>query len=59
VLIAGPQTDYGSTMVQWMRHRRPKHRGGVFMEAERPSSSYVVDVRVFGVRGAMTDINKM
>ncbi|KIW02051.1 uncharacterized protein PV09_06552 [Verruconis gallopava] len=39
-----PQTDYGSTMVQWMRHRRPKYRGGAYMEAERPSSSYIVDM---------------
>lgn len=41
----GPVTDYGSSMVQWMRHRQPRYKGGVKMEIERPSSSYVVDVR--------------
>ena len=40
----GPVTDYGSGMVQWMRHRQPKYKGGVRMEVERPSPSYVVDV---------------
>ncbi|MCJ1473230.1 pre-mRNA cleavage and polyadenylation factor (CPF) complex subunit [Lambiella insularis] len=39
-----PVTDYGSTMVQWMRHRRPRHRGGVALEAERPSPSYIVNM---------------
>ena len=41
----GPVTDYGSSMLQWMRHRRPRYRGGVVMEVERPSPSYIVDVR--------------
>lgn len=31
-------------MVQWMRHRRPHYKGGVALEAERPSPSYIVDV---------------
>ena len=31
-------------MVQWMRNRQPRFRGGVTMEMERPSSSYVIDV---------------
>ncbi|MCJ1319966.1 pre-mRNA cleavage and polyadenylation factor (CPF) complex subunit [Xylographa vitiligo] len=39
-----PVTDYGSTMVQWMRHRRPRYKGGFILEAERPSASYVVDM---------------
>ena len=43
--ILGNVTDYGSTMVQWMRNRRPQHRGGPTIEAERPSASYIVDVR--------------
>ncbi|KAL2848830.1 WD repeat protein [Aspergillus pseudoustus] len=47
--IAGPRrprlvTDYGSSMVQWMRHRRPKYKGGHCMEIERPSASYTVDM---------------
>ena len=31
-------------MVQWMRHRRPRYKGGFMLEAERPSASYIVDV---------------
>lgn len=41
----GPITDYGVSMVQWMRHRQPRYKGGVKMEVERPSPSYVIDVR--------------
>ncbi|OJJ50516.1 hypothetical protein ASPZODRAFT_155656 [Penicilliopsis zonata CBS 506.65] len=46
---AGPRrarlvTDYGSSLVQWMRTRRPRYQGGHRMEAERPSASYVVDM---------------
>ncbi|KAJ5888732.1 hypothetical protein N7495_008773 [Penicillium taxi] len=37
-------TDYGSSMVQWMRNRRPQYRGGNRMEVERPSPSFAVDV---------------
>ncbi len=40
----GPVTDYGSSMVQWMRNRQPRYMGGVRMEVERPNPSYVVDV---------------
>lgn len=40
----GPITDYGSTMVNWMRHRGPRHRGRPMMEMERPSPSYIIDV---------------
>lgn len=40
----GPVTDYGSSMVQWKRNRKPRYRGGAMMEMERPSSSYVIDV---------------
>lgn len=40
----GPVTDYGSSVVQWMRHRQPRYKGGVMMELERPSASYVIDV---------------
>jgi len=42
--LKGPVTDYGSSMVQWMRHRQPRYKGGVRMEMERPSPSYIVDV---------------
>lgn len=34
-------TDYGSTMVQWMRHRK---RNGDRLEQERPSISFIVDM---------------
>lgn len=37
-------TDYGSSLVQWMRTRKPRYKGGHGMEVERPSASYVVDV---------------
>lgn len=47
--IAGPRrprlvTDYGSSLVQWVRTRRPQYEGGHRMEAERPSASYIVDM---------------
>ena len=42
--ITGLVTDYGSSLVQWMRTRRPRYKGGHRMEIERPSASYVVDV---------------
>ena len=41
---SGPVTDYTSSMVQWMRHRQPRYKGGGRMEMERPSPSYIVDV---------------
>ena len=41
----GPVTDYTSSMVQWMRHRQPRYKGGPRLEMERPSPSYIVDVR--------------
>ncbi|PKY02775.1 WD40 repeat-like protein [Aspergillus campestris IBT 28561] len=47
--IVGPRrprlvTDYGSSMVQWMRNRRPLYKGGNRMEVERPSASYIIDM---------------
>ncbi|KAJ9608307.1 pre-mRNA cleavage and polyadenylation factor (CPF) complex subunit [Cladophialophora chaetospira] len=39
-----PITDYGSSMVQWMSHRKPAWKGPSQYEQERPSQSYVVDV---------------
>ncbi|GFF28780.1 polyadenylation factor subunit 2 [Aspergillus udagawae] len=47
--IVGPRrprlvTDYGSSLVQWMRTRQPRYKGGHRMETERPSASYVVDM---------------
>ena len=41
----GNVTDYGSSMVQWIRNRRPRYKGGPILETERPSPSYIVDVR--------------
>ena len=43
-LETGPVTDYTSSMVQWMRRRQPRYKGGGRMEMERPSPSYIVDV---------------
>jgi len=40
----GPVTDYGSTVVHWMRNRQPRFKGGYQGEMERPSPSYIVDV---------------
>ncbi|TVY40255.1 Polyadenylation factor subunit [Lachnellula subtilissima] len=37
-------TDYGSTMVHWMRNRQPRYKGGYQGELERPSPSYIVDM---------------
>ncbi|EER24086.1 pre-mRNA cleavage and polyadenylation factor (CPF) complex subunit [Coccidioides posadasii str. Silveira] len=39
-----PVTDYGSSLVQWMRVRQPKYKGGHRLEWERPSASYTVDM---------------
>ncbi|OCK76530.1 WD40 repeat-like protein [Lepidopterella palustris CBS 459.81] len=43
-MYQGPVTDYGSTMVQWMRNRRPRYKGASPQEMERPSASYIVDM---------------
>ncbi|KAJ4292287.1 pre-mRNA cleavage and polyadenylation factor (CPF) complex subunit [Collariella sp. IMI 366227] len=40
----GPVTDYGATIVHWMRHRQPRYRGSYAGETERPSNSYIVDM---------------
>lgn len=40
----GPVTDYGATIVHWMRHRQPRYKGSFVGETERPSNSYIVDV---------------
>ncbi|KAJ5988486.1 hypothetical protein N7481_003696 [Penicillium waksmanii] len=37
-------TDYGSSMVQWMRTRRPRYQGEHRLEVERPSPSFTVDM---------------
>ncbi|TAQ90913.1 hypothetical protein B7494_g762 [Chlorociboria aeruginascens] len=39
-----PVTDYGSTMVHWMRNRQPKYKGTLQGEMERPSPSYIIDM---------------
>ncbi|EEH37108.2 polyadenylation factor subunit 2 [Paracoccidioides lutzii Pb01] len=39
-----PVTDYGSSMVQWMRVRQPRYKGSHKLERERPSASYTVDM---------------
>lgn len=44
VASTGPVTDYGSTMVHWMRYRQPRYKGGYQGEVERPSPSYIIDV---------------
>ena len=38
-----PVTDYGSSLVHWMSHRKPRYKGIQHYEQERPSPSYVVD----------------
>ncbi|KAL8913089.1 MAG: hypothetical protein Q9171_002069 [Xanthocarpia ochracea] len=37
-------TDYGSSMVQWMRNRQPRYKGSPRVELERPSPSYIADM---------------
>ncbi|KAL8721535.1 MAG: hypothetical protein Q9225_001789 [Loekoesia sp. 1 TL-2023] len=37
-------TDYGSSMVQWMRSRQPRYKAASKVEFERPSASYIVDM---------------
>ncbi|KAK0709117.1 WD40-repeat-containing domain protein [Lasiosphaeria miniovina] len=44
LLWKGPVTDYGSTIVHWMRHREPRYKGSYQGELERPSPSYMVDM---------------
>ena len=44
MIIEGPVTDYGSTMVHWIRNRRPRYKGSFQGEMERPSPSYIIDV---------------
>ncbi|KAK3322269.1 WD40-repeat-containing domain protein [Apodospora peruviana] len=39
-----PVTDYGATVVNWMRHRQPRYKGSYAGESERPSVSYIVDM---------------
>ncbi|KAK2811380.1 pre-mRNA cleavage and polyadenylation factor (CPF) complex subunit [Emmonsiellopsis sp. PD_5] len=39
-----PVTDYGSSMVQWMRVRQPRYKRSHRLERERPSASYTVDM---------------
>lgn len=41
----GNTTDVGSTYVRWFDRRRPKYQGTRGFEAERPSQSYVINVR--------------
>lgn len=41
-----PVTDYGSTLVHWMRNRKPRYKGVMQGELERPSASYIIDVRL-------------
>ena len=42
--LKGAITDYGPSMVQWMRNRQPRYKGGARIEMERPSPSYIIDV---------------
>lgn len=39
-----PVTDYGATVVHWMRNWQPRYRGSYKGELERPSPSYIVDM---------------
>lgn len=40
----GAVTDYGSSMVHWMRNRQPRYKGAPRVELERPSPSYIAQV---------------
>lgn len=39
-----PVTDYGSSMLNWVRQRRQPWKGSFHYEQERPSMSYVLDM---------------
>ena len=39
-----PVTDYGSSMVQWVRQRQQPWKGSWHYEQERPSISYAIDM---------------
>ncbi|KXX75925.1 Polyadenylation factor subunit 2 [Madurella mycetomatis] len=39
-----PVTDYGATIVHWMRNRQPRYKGSFLGETERPSASYIVNM---------------
>lgn len=43
-MLKGAVTDYGSSMIQWMRNRQPRYKGAPKVEMERPSASYIADV---------------
>lgn len=46
----GPATDYSSAMANWVLNRRPESdRGPLGFEVERPSPSYIIDVRVISI----------
>ncbi|KAK4158005.1 WD40-repeat-containing domain protein [Chaetomidium leptoderma] len=42
--LKGPVTDYGASIVHWMRRRQPRYKGSFVGETERPSNSYIVDM---------------
>jgi len=50
-LDAGPVTDYGATIVHWMRYRQPRYKGSYSGEAERPSVSYIVNASIVSLLG--------
>ncbi|KAI1331248.1 WD40 repeat-like protein [Xylariaceae sp. FL0255] len=39
-----PVTDYGSTMVRWMRDRQPRYKASYQGPSTRPSASFIVDM---------------
>ncbi|KAI1432943.1 WD40 repeat-like protein [Xylaria sp. CBS 124048] len=39
-----PVTDYGSTMVRWMRDRQPRYKNSYMREQEQSSASYIIDM---------------
>lgn len=43
-IYTGPVTDYGSTMLHWLRNRQPRWKGSYSGFMERPSPSYIVNV---------------
>jgi hypothetical protein len=50
--FAGPVTDYGSTMLHWIRNRQPRWKSSYHGEMERPSPSYIVDVSQYRITRA-------
>jgi len=56
--MVGPATDYSSAMAQWVINRRSQRSIPLGFEFERPSPSYVIDVRVSILSGSPSKVTR-